>query len=81
MVFELCTRKGRNRINQMSDEEGYAEGNAGKPLFHQLVHGPSNVETTQITIMLTYAQEDNGNTRGMNHADERANHVTDCIAF
>ena len=58
----------------------------GKPkyykcLFHQFVHGPADVQTPQITIVLTNAQEHHRDTGGVHHADKRADHVAHRVAL
>jgi hypothetical protein len=50
-------------------------------LLHQLIDSPPNVEPSQVAIVLTHAQEDDRNTSGVHHADERANHVAHGIAL
>lgn len=50
-------------------------------LFHQLIHSPANIQTSQIAVMLTHAQENDWNAGSVHHADERANHVAHSVAF
>lgn len=50
-------------------------------LLHQFVHSPSDVQSSEVAVMLAHAQEDNGNASRVHHADKRANHVADCIAL
>jgi len=52
-----------------------------KCLFHQFVHSPANIQTPQITVVLTHAQKHHGNASGVHHADERADHVAHCVAL
>lgn len=52
-----------------------------KSLFHQFVHSPTNIQSSQVTVVLTYAQEYHGNASGVHHADERADHVAHCVAL
>ena len=52
-----------------------------KCLFHQFVHSPTNIQTPQIAIVLTDAQKHHGNTSGVHHADERADHVAHGVAL
>jgi hypothetical protein len=50
-------------------------------LLHQLIDSPPNVEPSQVAVVLTHAQEDDGNSSSVHHADERANHVAHGVAF
>jgi hypothetical protein len=50
-------------------------------LFHQLIDGPPNVEPSQVAVMLSHSQEDDGNTSSVDHADKRANHVPYGVAL
>ena len=54
---------------------------AVQSLLHQLVYSPTHVQTTQIAIVLTHAQEDNGYAGGVNHTNEGTNHVANSITF
>jgi hypothetical protein len=50
-------------------------------LLHQFIDSPANVEPSQVAVVLAHAQEYDGNTSGVDHADERANHVAHGVAF
>lgn len=48
---------------------------------HQQANGPSDVQSAEITIMLTGAQEDDGDACGKDHTDQGPYHVTYRVAF
>lgn len=50
-------------------------------LPHKLIDSPSNVQSSQISIMLSNAQEHDRDSGSVDHADESANHVAHCVAF
>ena len=52
-----------------------------KCLFHQFVHGPADIQSSQIAVVLTHAQEHHRNASGVYHTDKRADHVAHRVAF
>ena len=52
-----------------------------KCLFHQFVHSPADVQTPQITVVLTHAQKHHRDAGGVHHADEGADHVAHRVAL
>lgn len=87
LVFPEKRKKNIPRHGMEMDLNGRQSAREkGKPkyykcLFHQFVHGPADVQTPQITIVLTNAQEHHRNTGGVHHADKRADHVAHRVAL
>jgi len=50
-------------------------------LLHQLIDSPANIKPSQVAVMLTNAQENDGNTSGVYHTDKRSNHVAHGVAL
>ena len=48
---------------------------------HQHINGPAHVERPQISIMLTHAQEYNGDASRMHHADQSPHHIAHRITL
>ena len=55
--------------------------NITKCLFHQFVHSPADIQSSQVTVVLTHTQENHRNAGGVYHADERADHVAHGVAL
>lgn len=79
-LFSLSTESASERPRFVSERENNFHYYK-KCLFHQFVHSPADVQSPQITVVLTHAQEYHRNARGVHHADERADHVAHCVAL
>ena len=53
----------------------------GISLLHQLVDSPANVQATELSVVLAYAQEYNWATGGVNNTHKCANHVSHSVTF
>lgn len=47
----------------------------------QFLNCPLDGEISQIRVVLSDTNKENGHSSGMNQADERANHISDSIAL
>jgi hypothetical protein len=82
--FDPTRRQGRGKkrgfqLLEMNDRKQARAHNTR--LLHQLIDSPSNVEPSQVAVVLTHAQEDDGDSSSVDHADKRANHVAHCVAL
>lgn len=50
-------------------------------LLHQFIYSPSDVQTSQVTVVLSNPEEDHRDASGMYHADQSPHHVADSIAL